>query len=478
MIHRASRWLSLGILLILAVVYGITLAPGLSWANDGTDGGDLITAAATGGVPHPTGYPSYLVLANAFQQLPVGELAFRTNLMSAVFACLAALFIYRIIHLLTAGSGYQEYSAFIGAIVFGVAPLVWSQAVITEVYTFQAFLTALVLYQAFLPGTGKIFLFIRGLLVGLALGNHITSLFLIPVLLWQEGNVRVRPALSTTLKFIGLLAGLLIYAILPLRALGQPPINWENPITLDGFLGLVTGRIYQSYFTSEFVIDRLRGWCGLLIHQFGLAGVALGIYALLDGRKLIVRVLPLVWVFIAQSTFLLFYGPRDSYIYLIAPVLVFSVWIALGVSKLLLVSAQIHRVVAFFMALLFLVVNTFSAVQTFEQVDASKDAHAEDFGRLIMHLLPEDSLVFTEDDPSTFALWYFHFALKERTDVTILVKSLLPYDWYRQNLETTYPDLKMPDHGNLSVVDLRALNPNNIVCFVGYAEKPRIKCPP
>jgi len=49
--------------LIIGTVYGCTLAPGLTWANGGTDGGDLITAAATHRVAHTSGYPLYLLLA-------------------------------------------------------------------------------------------------------------------------------------------------------------------------------------------------------------------------------------------------------------------------------------------------------------------------------------------------------------------------------------------------------------------------------
>src|ERR1044071_8657683 len=68
----------------LFAVYLRTMAPGLTWANAGSDGGDLIAAAATGGVAHPGGYPLYLLLARLFQFIPVGAVAFRTNLLSAL----------------------------------------------------------------------------------------------------------------------------------------------------------------------------------------------------------------------------------------------------------------------------------------------------------------------------------------------------------------------------------------------------------
>jgi len=65
----------------LLLIYLGTIAPGLTWANNGADGGDLITAAATGGIPHPTGYPVYMLLARFFLFLPLGSLAFGKNLL-------------------------------------------------------------------------------------------------------------------------------------------------------------------------------------------------------------------------------------------------------------------------------------------------------------------------------------------------------------------------------------------------------------
>jgi hypothetical protein len=72
------------------LVYLLTLAPTLTWAHDGADGGDLVVAVLTGGVPHPPGYPTYLLLGSLFARLQVGGPAFRLNLMSAVSAAAAA----------------------------------------------------------------------------------------------------------------------------------------------------------------------------------------------------------------------------------------------------------------------------------------------------------------------------------------------------------------------------------------------------
>jgi hypothetical protein len=132
----------------LSAVYMRTLAPGLTWANDGSDGGDLIAAAATGGIAHPTGYSLYPLLARLFQLLPFGSLAFRTNLMSALATILGATLVYWLVtrcipeekSILTWAGGL------VAGYAFGLLPLVWLQAVITEVYALQALLVLLIFF--------------------------------------------------------------------------------------------------------------------------------------------------------------------------------------------------------------------------------------------------------------------------------------------------------------------------------------------
>jgi hypothetical protein len=141
-LHLLTKIVPPGILAIsLMIVYLTTIAPGLTWANSGADGGDLITATATGGVAHPTGYPFYLLVASVFQAIPIGSLAFRTNLMSAIAATSAALIVYSLVRRALSPSNPTKYwsAGLASGFAFGLAPLFWSQAVITEVYTSLSF---------------------------------------------------------------------------------------------------------------------------------------------------------------------------------------------------------------------------------------------------------------------------------------------------------------------------------------------------
>src|SRR5262245_37110333 len=67
-------------------VYVVTLAPGLIAITD-TPKFQFIGRIL--GTAHPPGYPLYVMVSHLFGYLPVGTLAYRINLMSAVFSATA-----------------------------------------------------------------------------------------------------------------------------------------------------------------------------------------------------------------------------------------------------------------------------------------------------------------------------------------------------------------------------------------------------
>src|SRR3954454_23607172 len=63
-------------------VYVKTLLPGVSVG----DWAEMQWIPAQLGIPHPTGYPLYVLLGKAFSLVPIGSLGFRAELLSAVAA--------------------------------------------------------------------------------------------------------------------------------------------------------------------------------------------------------------------------------------------------------------------------------------------------------------------------------------------------------------------------------------------------------
>jgi len=73
----------------------LTLAPTVTF----WDAGELIASIHNLGIPHPPGTPLFVLLGHVWAALfPVGEYAWRTNLMSATFSAAAAGFFFLVAH--------------------------------------------------------------------------------------------------------------------------------------------------------------------------------------------------------------------------------------------------------------------------------------------------------------------------------------------------------------------------------------------
>jgi len=464
---------------VLLWFYFSTLAPGLTWANYGSDGGDLVTAAATGGIPHPSGYPLYLLLARAFQFLPIGTLAFRTNLLSLVAATLTAWLVYELI-----ARSENPWAGLASALTFGLAPLVWSQAVITEVYALHILFVAVIvsLSSGILSTrfTSRQLDFALGLTFGLSLGNHVTTFLLLPLLFV---NLPERPErMDAILRRLAWMLGsaALLYLTLPLRAIFNPPVNWYDPVTPGRFLSLITGSLYRGKLlalTPLAVWDRLRSTAGLLLEQGGLVGLLLAALGLVVFSKPTPLYRATLWTAASSLAFALLYGTHDSFVYLLPVCLAFAIWVGTGLSGLMQVLRGYSSHFAPVLGAALILLLMFLAWTHRPLVDASHDTRAEVFGQEVLSQAPENAIIFAAGDRALFSLWYFHFALKERPDVAIVSKELLGFDWYQESLGQTYPDLQLP--GPLAFAErMAALNPERPTCMVEFIQSATIECSP
>ena len=481
-------------------IYLATMAPGLTWANGGSDGGDLITAAATGGIAHPSGYPLYLLLARLFQFLPLGSLAFRTNLMSAVFTVLAAVLIHGTVtrHLPPGRTIPTALAGMTAGYTFGLAPLIWSQAVITEVYALQAFLVMLIitLYTCSVPASApkvKALDRWRGLILGLATGNHLTTLLLVPMALLLGSFQRRAPSpdpgkswlgnykfdlSSLGRQLLGFGAGLCLYLTLPMRALANPPVNWGNPLSLDRLWWLVSGRLYQGVYLQVepfHLWEQIQFWMEFTVTQLGIPAILLGLLGLIVFGNFPRLVLLSLWAVISSLVFASIYRPFDADVYLIPLFVAFAIWVGLGFGGLAGRLSQRSYALGLGAGILLIGYVLVRPISYIHQVDASQDQRAESFGRQVLSTLPENAIVFAKGDQAVFALWYFHFALRERPDLTVLATELLHYDWYQEVLRSTYPSLSLP--GPFPYPEtIASANPGHAACHVQYTDQAEIKC--
>ena len=142
-------------------LYLVTLAPTLSWGwrDLGVDGGELLAASNLLGVPHPPGYPTYMLLLKLFAtMIPVGDFAYRGNLFSAVFGASTVVLLYWVILRCcaqirrSAPSWLRIWGGALGAVTLASTPLFWSQATVTEVYTLNTFFAMFLVLIDFYSG--------------------------------------------------------------------------------------------------------------------------------------------------------------------------------------------------------------------------------------------------------------------------------------------------------------------------------------
>src|SRR5262245_54404445 len=170
---RHDRWRDIacaaGASLLAFGVYVRTLAPGLVGILD-TPMFQFIGRVL--GVAHNPGYPLYVFLTFPFSYLPIGSLAYRINLFSALLGAIAVSLTYLVARRLDC----RRPIALMAALGLAFGAVFWSQAVIAEVYTLHAALVAGILLALIVwSDTGREAYFYTAVgLFAAGLGNHTT----------------------------------------------------------------------------------------------------------------------------------------------------------------------------------------------------------------------------------------------------------------------------------------------------------------
>ncbi|MBI2304560.1 MAG: DUF2723 domain-containing protein [Chloroflexi bacterium] len=425
---------------ISLAVYVSTSAPSISWRHQGADGGDLAAAVYTDGVPHPPGYPTYLLLGKIFLRLiPGPEPAYSLNFMSAFFAAATASIIYLTLMAPSPVSGTRRLAALVAALSFALSPLFWSQATITEVYTlnafFAAFLTYLVKRAEF--GSSAVLVPLAAFVLGLGFGNHHSLVLFAPgmILVMAAKGLRLRPAVGGLALFF---LGLSVYLYLPWLARQNPPINWGNAQDWSGLWWLVSGTPYRHYFFSVPILywpGRLAAGAALMGQQFQWLGVGLGVWGLVSlwARNRL-------WSFFTLSAFLLTlvyaltYNTTDSYIYLIPAFLVFSLWLGEGLHALLSLVPKPWGKGATAAALL-VILPGLSWYSNYQQMNLRDDFEAWHYAEEAFDQVEPRALIVADGDAYIFSLWYFRYVHRRDSETSIVAKPLLQYPWYADSLK-------------------------------------------
>lgn len=273
-------------LLIVAAVLPWYVQPSIYWR----DGPEFVLSGIFLDISHPPGSPTYAQLIHPLTWIPIGPLAARVSLGSAliVLALLAQ------IALIARAAGVSSGMAAFATLLALWMPGVLHQALTAEVYALSAvFILGMIqLLVAFERSDDRRYLLAIAFLGGLGAGVHLivpilASVFASIALAYSKGRLI---GLLPSAIFVGLV-GLLTYGYLPARALTHPPLNTGAPLNGERFLAQVTdardrelrakGGFESIHFSGHQVVqDTVRfadhvGWIFLFVSSLGIITLAI-----------------------------------------------------------------------------------------------------------------------------------------------------------------------------------------------------------
>lgn len=420
-------WLTAaGAALIAFAVYLYTVAPTVT----GEDSGELVAAAYTLGIPHPSGYPIWCLLGKVFIEiLPWGTVAWRVNVMSAFFGALTV----GLVTLLGVRLTGRSVPAGCGALTLAFSREFWEQSLIAEVYTLNAFFVVLcaLLLVAWYDSRKPRYLYLLALVYGVSLTNHGTMMVVGPIVVFfmvVAQPPRMRDASRYLAMALLIACGLLVYLYLPIRSRANPAVDWGNPESWRAFWAHVNREQYAFLFHQEprslgKLIAQLSTFLSLWVREFTpwtLWLVLPGFVLLLTRRTWATLFLATVAVAVAFAFMIIPNYPLDRENIWVVNVF----WIPCYVITAVFIGGGIAALGPRFKShglytTLMLVVVALPLVSNLGVNNRRDYFLAEDFARNILVTLAPNAIYFAGSDHANFPLLYLQVVEGERPDVIL-----------------------------------------------------------
>ncbi len=440
--QRISAHLVLVFLVALAV-YLATLPRTVALEDDGL----FILASYFNGIAHPPGYPLHTLLGRMFTLIPLGTVAARVHVLSAVFGALTAAVLWWIGFRLLGSRAF----AYAGAWAYAFSRTFWSQAIIAEVYTLNTFLFFLLFAlglrliersadrSASGPGRPLRLAGTLGLFYGLSLTNHLPLMALatpgLLVLLWPARVALLRAApLILSLVAVGLLP----YAWMYWHSQSDPPISFYGPmrgwqefwfyVSREGYAGTdhsLTAGWYDHWQFAGFVLRALPEqvtWLGAVLAGVGFVvqwrrwppAVSLALaLAFLSNSFILVLLLGFDYDLLHQAVFRVY--PLVSYGVLALWLGLGGQWVVVRVSDWS--GSRLRPALASGMLVALVVFATFAA--NLPADDRHRYHWADDYGRAILDSVAPGAVLFVDADSEAGPVGYLHLVEGVRPDVAL-----------------------------------------------------------
>ncbi len=436
------------------IVYMITLVPGITY----TDSGELMGAASTFGIPHPTGYPLFLLVSNLWNLLPLPvDATYQFNIFSAICVALSSMVFY------FSGTKLLKYfmeskdinlsemstnlASLTFALLYAFTSTIWHEALAFEVYPVQNLMINLVMLltlRAVLSDYDIKKYMAVTFVLGLAFANHMTSILMVPALLFiffKRPDAKfgaVASAKSMAFIFLPLIFGAALYSILPIRSSMSPEFDWGGVSrSFDKFWYHVSGKQYQVWMFSgaDAFKENLSEFFSKLMKEFAYIGFIPTLLGLWFGKKysktllVFFIILAVTCIFYASN-----YNIHDIDAYYSLAYIAFAFLGLFSVPYLLqLLKDPKLTPVLFIIPVVILGMN-------YSANNRSSEVFVPEYANNLANNLDQNAIVLSAQwDYWNSAFWYMQRVEGHRKDVVLIEKELLRRTWYLQQLRKWYP---------------------------------------
>jgi hypothetical protein len=400
--------LKFGIALVLFTVYVKTLLPGVGYSPDTAK---FQFVGYVLGTTHAPGYPTYIILNHLFTtSFPVGSIAYRANLLSAIFSVATALVLFEILKLFK----IRDSVASAVSLVFGFTPTFWSQSIVAEVYTLNALFLASTIYfllrwtisrkDGDLIKASAVYAF--------SFGNHlIISTFLPAVffLVWSTDKSVFLNKKIVLFVSIFIILGALQYL--------YPVWRYYNPSTV--FLEMQTpniGKLVHAVSGGQFksrmfafdartvLLDRIPMFLRFLWREYSFLMFIsiLGMFRIKNAKVNAFFVLGII----GNLFYSLNYNIKDIFVYFIPTYLILAIYLGIGLQALCEILFRDRNYISI---PLLLVVPVLMFAAHYSHVDQSKDVEAGEKAKSILERVGKDAVILTPG--REFPRHYFSYYL-------------------------------------------------------------------
>jgi hypothetical protein len=426
---RASAAVGAGTLAAIMVsalallVYARTLLPGVSFG----DWAEMQLVLPRLEVPHPSGFPLYVLLGHPFTLLPIESVAFRANLFSAVTGALAA----GTAVLIAMRLGVRPSIAAPAALALAFTATLWVESTFAEMNALHLLLLGLLIHRvlAWRDERRDRDLLLAALLMGLSLSNHLLAATAIPFvglfLVAGARNRLIRRPMLVAGMAAGFVLGLAPYLFIPVRALFGPPEQYDVLLTWEKFRALVTAQQYRTEMTLTSVDSFMTTLAAVpdVIAHIAAASHLVVIPLALVGAIVLLRhdlSLGLLLAVLAAANvhvYANYFGDLEHYLLLTWLIVLVAVAVAVEWLARGLVRRFGREMGGAEFALLLLPLAIM--VGNWEAHDQRDNRLGEQFGRTVFAALPPDAVLVTYWDALT-TLSYLHCIEGWRPDVALI----------------------------------------------------------